>query len=165
MVVADSSALIPLIKAGRLDILINCFKNNITIPAEVWEEVVVEGRKIGKAIGDIEEIKHEFNILSVAQSDLLKIDGLEENDLKILSVAHKQKDILLTNDAELHDAAVAQKIRVWWLTALVFDSVKKNILSAQEGKTILLELISAGAYLRSEILAQALLLIDQIKKN
>ncbi|MBI2145585.1 hypothetical protein HYU18_04675 [Candidatus Woesearchaeota archaeon] len=162
--VVDSSVLIPLLNIGKLSLLIDCFKGEIIIiPDVVWSEVVGEGKALGKNVFSLEENKSRFKI--VGAQGTLKLAGLEKADLAVVSIAKMQKDILLTNDATVYNVAIMQNIKVWWLTALIFHAVKKEVVSSQEGKNILLELVSAGTHLRSEILAQALLILEKLGKS
>ena len=166
MVVVDSSVLIPLLNIGKLSLLINCFKGeSIIIPEAVWSEVVEEGKELGKSVSNLEENKSKFKLIGVQEKEMLKLEGLEKADLAVISIAKGQNDILLTNDATLYNVAITQNIKAWWLTALIFYAVKKNVVSSQEGKNILLELVTAGAYLKPAILAQALLTLEELGKN
>lgn len=166
MVVVDSSAIIPLLNIGKLNLLINCFKGeNIIIPEVVWNEVVKEGKLLGKIVSSLEENKSNFKLIYTKEKDILKIEGLERTDLAVLSIAKSQKDVLLTNDATMHKVALTQNIKTWWLTALIFYAVKRNIVSCDEGKDVLLELVSTGTHLRSEIIAQALLILEKLGRK
>ncbi|MBI2550077.1 hypothetical protein HYV83_02750 [Candidatus Woesearchaeota archaeon] len=164
--VVDSSVLIPLLNIGKLSLLISCFKGkSIIIPEVAWNEVVEDGKALGKSVSALEENKSKFRITGVQEKEMLKLEGLEKADLAVISLAKGQNNILLTNDATLYNVAITQNIKVWWLTALIFYAVKSNVVSSQEGKNILLELVSAGTYLKSEILAQALLTLEKLGKN
>ncbi len=164
--VVDSSVLILLLNIGKLGLLIYCFKGEtIIIPEVVWSEVVNEGKALGKSVSSLEENKSRFKLVGAQEKETLKLNGLEKTDLAVVSIAKAQNDILLTNDATIYNVAIMQNIKVWWLTALIFHAVKKEVVSSQEGKNILLELVSAGMHLRSEILAQALLILEKLGKS
>ena len=91
MVVVDSSAIIPLLNIGKLNLLINCFKGeNIIIPEVVWNEVVKEGKLLGKIVSSLEENKSNFKLIYTKEKDILKIEGLERTDLAVLSIAKSQ---------------------------------------------------------------------------
>ena len=137
LVVVDSSALIPLAKTGRVWLLSSCFGKKVVLPKVVWQEVVEEGKRLGKNVTPIEEAG--FRRASAKKS--LKIKGLEKEDLEVLSVAVESGDMLLTNDATLYSAAISQNIRVMWLTVLVVLAVKKKKLNASESRNAQFEIL------------------------
>ncbi len=157
MAVVDSSALIPLIKIGRLDLLRKVF-DEILIPEAVWEEVVVEGKKLGKAVKEFEEGKERwFKVVAGRKPDSTPM-SLEANDYQVFSTA--KDDILLTNDASLYYFALSQNGRPYWLTTLVLAAVKKKKISRNEAQDILLELVNTGGmHLKSDILSELLMII------
>lgn len=161
MVIVDSSALIPLIKIGRLDLIKKIFKHTI-IPSVVWEEVVVEGKKLGKPIVDLEEEKDWFKIIDVKKLDSSS-ESIQGTDLSIANLAKERKDVLLTNDAALYYYAISQNIKVWWLTTLLLACVKKKKIAKQEAENILLELVNtAKIHLKSDILSGLLLIMRNL---
>lgn len=164
MVIVDSSVLIPLLRVGRIELLFACF-NDVIVPEAVWEEVVIVGKELGKVFAAIEENAWRFKITKSGNEKLPEIKGLQINDLKVLAAAKVQNEVLLTNDAAVYEAAVAQSVKALWLTGLVLYAVRIKKLSPAEGKTAVLELVKAGAYIKSETLVQVLLLIDNIKKS
>ena len=164
MVVVDSSVIIPLLRIGKIEILFQCFEH-VVIPEVVWQEVVIQGKELGKTFSAIDENAKRFKIVKVEDEKLPAIKGLQENDLRILATAKIQNDILLTNDATIYDVALSQNIKAWWLTGLVLYAVKIKKLSPEEGRGIVLELVNAGAYLKSDILARVLLALSQIGKK
>ena len=164
MVVVDSSVIIPLLRIGKIEILFQCFER-VVIPEVVWQEVVIQGKELGKTFSAIDENAKRFKIVKVEDEKLPAIKGLQENDLRILATAKIQNDILLTNDATLYDVALSQNIKAWWLTGLVLYAVKIKKLSPEEGRSIVLELVNAGACLKSDILARVLLALSQTGKK
>lgn len=154
MVIVDSSAVIPLIKIGRLDIIRKLFKN-IIVPSVVWEEVVEEGKKLGKPVGEFEKGKDVWFKVEECKD--------EDADIAVLNLAKDKKDILLTNDAAVYYTGLSSDIKVWWLTTLLLSCVKNKKITKEEGENILLELVNtAGIYLRSEILSELLIIIKNL---
>lgn len=163
MAVVDSSILIPLLRIGKIGLLFKCF-NEVVIPKAVWDEVVTEGKELGKVFAAIEENAKRFKLVKLNDEAFPKIKGLQENDLKILQTAKIQDDLLLTNDAAVYGAALSQNIKAWWLTGLVIHAVKIKKLSPKEGRIIVLELVNSGAYLKSSVLTQLLLTLEKLGK-
>lgn len=154
MVVVDSSAIIPLIKIGKLDLIRKSFKN-IIIPSLVWDEVVEEGKKLGKPIS-------EFEIGKDIWFKIEKCKG-EEADLAVLNLAKEKKDLLLTNDAAMYYSGLSLNIKSWWLTTLLLSCVKNKKINKEEGENILLELVNAaGIHLKSDILSELLIIIKNL---
>ena len=154
MVIVDSSAIIPLIKIGRLDLIRKLFKN-IIIPSIVWREVVEEGKKLGKPINEFEKGRDIWFKVE-------KCEG-EEADVAVLGLTKEKEDILLTNDAAVYYNALSSNIKVWWLTTLLLACVKNKKISKEEGENILLELVNtAGIHLKSEILSELLIIIKNL---
>ncbi|MBI2574620.1 hypothetical protein HYV82_01930 [Candidatus Woesearchaeota archaeon] len=162
MVVVDSSVIIPLLNIGKVWILEKCFRTGIIIPRSVWIEVVEEGKRLGKNVLPVESASGGFDIVKCPEKELLSIKGLEKADLEVVSIAFSRKDIVITNDATLHSVAKSQGIDAWWLTTLIMHSVRIGVIGKEDGKNMLLELVSRGAYLKPEILSQLLLHIENI---
>ncbi len=162
MAVVDSSALIPLLKIGEIGLLEKCFSGRVIIPKIVWKEVVEEGKVLGKNVALLEEKKHDFKIIELSESEILKIAGLEKNDAEVFSVAIKEKDILITNDASIHLAARAHGLVAWWLPTLVLYSVKQKMASKEEGKDMILELVASGMYIKPQVLSRILLILEKL---
>lgn len=163
MVVVDSSALIPLIKIGRLDLLRNVFAK-ILIPEPVWEEVVTEGKRLGKPIREFEEGVDKWYKLARYGKKIEFIDkNLEKNDFIVFSIAKDNNEVLLTNDASLYYYALSQNVKSFWLTTLLLYAVKKKKLDKTEAENILLEMVNtAGLHLRSDILSELLGIIKNL---
>ena len=154
MVVVDSSAIIPLIKIGRLDLIKKLF-TKVIIPSAVWEEVVEEGKKEGRPLGEFEKGKDVW----------FKVENIQEDeaDAAVVNLAKKKKDILLTNDAAVYYTGISSNVKSWWLTTLLLVCVKKKKISKEEAEYILLELVnSAGIHLKSGILSELLMIIKNL---
>lgn len=162
MVVVDSSALIPLIKIGRLDLLRKVF-SRIIIPEPVWEEVVVEGKLLGKAVNQLEEGRDWISIRKSGKGSGAEEGNLDKNDFAVFKAAKDSADILLTNDAALYYYALSQNVKAYWLTTVLLLAVKKKKASKAEAEGILLELVNtAGMHLKSDILSELLMIIRNL---
>ena len=162
MVVVDSSALIPLIKIGKIDLLKKVF-NRIIIPEPVWKEVVEEGKRIGKSVGEFDGDREK--LFKVVKFDEAKPEdtNLEKNDFIVFKIAKNSNDILLTNDASLYYYALSQNVKSYWLTTIILVAVKGKKISKNEAENILLELVNtAGLYLKSDVLSELLMIIKNL---
>ncbi|MBI5002466.1 PIN domain-containing protein [Candidatus Woesearchaeota archaeon] len=166
MVILDSSAIIPLITIGKLELLRKNF-DKVVVPFVVWKEVVEEGKKLGKNTLSFEQGKDVwFEVVEQREEktkEIKSLHRLQENDALVFLLAKEHNDILLTNDAGLYSCCQAEGINVWWLTTLLLASVKKKIITRTEAEAALLALVnSAHIRLRGDILAQLLLIIKNL---
>ena len=147
MAVVDSSVIIHLARIGWLDLLEKCFKK-IKITPGIEKEIMQEDRteeQIKKSIGKWIEIKK----IEIGK----KSDILRSADMELIALAEKEEDFILTNDSEIVSFASAAKIETMWATTFLLACINKNILTKQEGKKILYDLVKAGMYLRTDTYA------------
>ena len=162
MAVIDSSALIPLIKIGRLDLLAKVF-DKILIPTPVWEEVAIEGKKLGKPVKEFVDGKGKWFSIYETKHKVNFDKSIEKNDYLVFLAAKDSNDILVTNDATLYYYALSQNVKCHWLTTLILLAAKSKTISKSDAQNILLELVnSAGLHLSSEILSELLIIIKSI---
>ena len=161
MVVVDSFALIPLIRIGRLDLLEKYFKK-IKITKEVYEEL------IAGLIG-VSEFEKACKSWIIANKELFELERLseleniEKADASVILFAQKEKDILLSGDLILINTAKSKNIECLWLTAFILKCIEKEIVSKEEAKQILLDMIQAGIRLKNDVYSHILKRIDEIK--
>ncbi len=163
MVVVDSSALIPLIKTGKLGLLRKVFAR-IVIPEPVWQEVAVEGKALGKPVRGLEEGKGKWFTVAKPKREISAAEGtLTKNDLAVFEIAKANADVLLTNDASLYYYALSQSVKAYWLTTVVLIAAKKRKVTKSEAENTLLELVSTGGMrLKSDVLSELLMMIRNL---
>ncbi len=166
MVVLDSSAVIPLLKIGKLDLIFHNF-SEIFVPVAVWEEVVVQGKEFGKQYALFEGNKEKFTHIPCQKKEdakeFAKNNSIDVADAEVLFLAKEKNDVLLTNDAALHACCVSQGVKVWWLTTLILASVKRKYITKKEAEEVLMQLVSAGGmHLRSDIFVELLLIVRNL---
>jgi len=167
MVVVDSSAIIPLIKIGKLKLLKKSFKK-IIVPEQVWQEIVIEGKKFNKPIKEFEDGRDKWYKVVNLDEKLEEEENLEKNDFIVFKIARDSKEILLTNDASLYYYALSQNVKCLWLTTLLLYATRKKIITKNEAEDILLELVNtAGIHLKSDVLSELLVIIKNlnVEKN
>ncbi len=167
MVVVDSSAIIPLIKIGKLELLKKSFKK-IIVPEQVWQEIVIEGKKFNKPIKEFEDGRDKWYKVVNLDEKLEEEENLEKNDFIVFKIARDSKEILLTNDASLYYYALSQNVKCLWLTTLLLYATRKKIITKNEAEDILLELVNtAGIHLKSDVLSELLVIIKNlnVEKN
>lgn len=158
MAVVDSSALIPLSRINKLSLLKEFF-GKVRITKDVYDEV-----KEGRGASEIDEACKtwiEVSEYSSGKRDALSmLEGIEQADASILLLAKKENAILLCNDYALITAARSKGIICWWITSFLLRCLKKGILSKEEAKQTLSDLIESGMRLSNEVYSAVLKDID-----
>ncbi len=167
MVVVDSSAIIPLLNIGKLELIRKNF-SEFVVPQIVWEEVVENGKLFGKPYSLFAQGKNVwFSIVSERKKEeaktFAKEQEIQEADAEIILLAKERNQILLTNDAAMYACCLTQGIQSWWLTTLVLASVKKKIITKNEAEQILFELVTTGnMHLRTDVFVELLLILKNL---
>ena len=149
MVAVDSSALIPLIRIGKLYLLEKYFKK-IKITKEIYNELI--SGVVG--VSDFEEACNSWIIIFKEFKEYEKISELEnigKVDASIILLAKKEKETLISGDYMLINVAKSKGIECLWLTAFIIKCAEKSIIDKEEAKQILLDLIDAGMRLNNQI--------------
>ncbi len=150
MVVADSSSIIHLVRTGNIKLL-KTFFGEIKITKEILKEITEEN-KIG-----LSEIKKGLESWIIVKEikivDQEEFGGLEKGDIEVILLAEKDRDIILTNDLALITVAKTKNIDCWWLTTFVLKCLYKHIISKQEAKELLFDLVKSGLHLKIEVYA------------
>ena len=151
MVIVDSSILIHLSRIGKLSLLKKFFEK-IKITKYIYEEV-----KVGKrGSSEIEKACKEWIILSKQRkfeeiNDISRLEGIEKADASIILLAKEEKDILLSNDYALIIVARSKGIECWWLVTFLLRCLDKELITKEEAKQILFDLIEAGMRLHNAV--------------
>jgi len=145
---------------GRLDLLKKLY-GKIMIPQEVWNEVVTKAQ--GRAgASELETGTREgwIKVERVTLPKRLLDEGAEEVDAEVIALAKKMHLTLLTNDRVLVTIARTTGVEARWLTQAVIEASKAKILSTREARVLLRDLVRAGLRIRSEVLAEAVHMIE-----
>ncbi len=149
--ISNSTPLICLAKIKQLELLKKLFKK-IIIPESVMKEVMIEGKPgfsvIDNAIKEgwivVENPKKNFNINL----------GKGENDA--IALAKEKNDSLIIDDSIAIKIADSMNIKCIRTTKVIFLALEDNILNKEQAKTLFLELIQQGYYIRPDIYAKIL---------
>lgn len=162
MTILDSSALIPLARTGNLNLL-NQLEQLKTTP-EIRKEVLEQGK--GKK--GTSELKKLFEKVEVKETnskkaeEIVKLEGITKADASLTLLAEKEEEVLLSNDKALIQIARMKNIECYWLTTLILISVKKGILSKDEAKEILYNLVQEGMNLKNNVYTKIMREIDKM---
>ena len=161
MVAVDSSAIMPLLRIGKLFLLEKYFKK-IKITKEVYNELI-------SGVIWVSEIEEGCKTWINVSESLKEVDKLSElenvsyADASIILLAQKEKDILISGDYMLINVAKSKNIECIWLTAFIIKCVEKKILNKVEAKGTLMDLINAGMRLNNQVYSLILMKIDETK--
>ena len=152
MVVVDSSALIPLARIGRLDLVATQF-DEIRTTEDVRNEVLIEG-KPGTA--RLESFLDEIEISTRPEdaSEVARLEGLSTTDASVILLAEGTNDVVLANDRALIDVARTHGVDSWWPTTLLLACAKDDTLSADAATEVLYDLVDAGMNLHPKVYAR-----------
>lgn len=152
MVVVDSSALIPLAWAGRLDSIAAVF-DEVETTGEVRGEVLVEGKRGTAAL---ESFLEEATVREApAEAErVADLEGIAIADASVVLLAEDRRDVLLANDKGLLTVARSHGVECWWVTTLVLKCVKSGVFTAEEGSEVLYDLVDSGMNLHPKVYSQ-----------
>ena len=84
------------------------------------------------------------------------MERIEKADASIILLAKERQDILLSNDFALIMVARSKGIECWWLTTFLLRCIEKKIITKNEAKQILFDLVQAGMRLSNDVYATIL---------
>jgi predicted nucleic acid-binding protein len=160
IVVSNSSPLIYLAKLNRLTLLRSLF-SDVSIPSEVYNEVVRKGKQHGflevkcveRAIEEgwmkVREAKRERKLLMFQELDL--------GEVEVLSLAIQLKaSLVLIDDASGRLVAEALGLNSKGTVYVILKAARAGAITKGEAKNLITELISAGFWISSEIVGKIL---------
>ena len=140
IVVSDSTPLIQLAKAGRLDLLFSLY-NKILITEDVYGEVVEEGLIlekedaviINKHIGKRIQIKNPGS----SSMHIIRKYSIHKGEAGSILLAQETNALLLMNERDGRNAAKSEGIKVKGSIGILFDALKKGVIDREEALRIL----------------------------
>lgn len=159
MVIVDSSALIPLAWIGRLDLLEEAF-DDISTTNLVHSEVLTEGKR---GTATLREFLEDVSIHEIPSDagEVAELEGIAEADASVILLADKNDEPLLANDKALLEVARSYGVDGWWITTLLLRSTKDDIVTAEEAKNILYDLVDEGMNLHPKVYTQVQRKLDE----
>jgi predicted nucleic acid-binding protein len=152
MAVVDSSALIPLARVGRLDLVAAVFED-VATTAPVESEVIVDGKPGTAALREFfEDVRVDEapdDAASVAEAD-----GIAVADASVILCARSRDAPLLANDRGLITVARSHGVDCWWVTTLLLKATATGVLDSDEATDALYDLVDAGMNLDPQVYAQ-----------
>ncbi|KXB05126.1 hypothetical protein AKJ48_00240 [candidate division MSBL1 archaeon SCGC-AAA261O19] len=161
MIVSDSSPLIYLAKIGRLTLLKDLYKE-VIVSDGVIGEVLIKGKpgttEIEKALDEGWSRRVKAKIDFDPESD-----GISKVDAELICLARDKGLQLLTNDRALFYCAKSHGVKSEWFTLMIIKATKSDLLSPDDAEELLTELVHSGLRIRSEVLAELVRQIRDLK--
>ena len=157
-VVSNSTPLIFLAKIGKLNLLEKIFKT-IYIPNEVYQEVVIKGKEKGYSDSFLVENYVNKKIIVIKDTEIKKLTqmpiGKGEQESIELAMKLDIQDILMDDGkgrkiARLYN--LQPKGTIWVLS----KGFELDLISKEDLKNSIMELIKCGFRIREEILVEIL---------
>lgn len=160
MVVVDSSAVIPLARVGRLDLIANSFESVRTTQA-VQEEVLVEGKP---GMSALQTFFNDVSIQSIPPEaeQIAELEGLAVADASVLLLADERSEVLLANDRGLIEVGRALGVDCWWVTTLLLSLTKEGDLTGDEAGDLLYDLVDTGMNLHPKVYSRVLAALEDL---
>lgn len=149
MVVVDSSALIPLARVGRLD-LISAVFSDIRTTEGVRDEVLTEGKRGTASIASFMDDVAICEMPADAE-DVASLEGVAVTDASVIVLADEGEEVLLANDKGLISVARSHGVECWWVTTLLLKCTKEGVLTATEATDVLYDLVDSGMNLSPKV--------------
>lgn len=156
---ADATPLIHLSRVGRLGLLRGLF-GSVIVPREVYREVVVTGRALGRAdalvmdeaVGDWIEVREPDEGQERRIEALLEGVPLGRGEAECIVMARDGDLPVVLDDVVAVKTARRLGVKTYWTTSIVLLAVARHLLTKEEGREIVEELVRSGLRIRPEVL-------------
>ncbi|MEF8820673.1 MAG: hypothetical protein V5A52_00200 [Halovenus sp.] len=160
MAVVDSSALIPLSWVGRLDLIDAVWDERRTTEA-VREEVLTEGKPGTAALKTfLEDV--QIDGTPPRSEAVAELEGVGVTDASVVLLADETETVLLANDKALVEVARTHGVECWWGTTVLLKCTKDGIVSPEEAKTVLYDLVDEGMNRHPKVYTQVQKKLDEL---
>lgn len=160
----------PLIYLGKLMILdkLKHLKRKLLIPQQVFTEVVVEGKKLGKEDAFlVEKLINEglFKIKAAEKATLnyfLKMPALDAADAEVLALAKNLSGSVIVDETACRTTAKFEGIKCHGSVFLLFLLYKKGIISKVDVKSYLDKMLKIGWRCSPELYAAMIQKLEEL---
>ena len=162
MIVSNSSPLIFFGKQGKLSLLKTCFKQ-VLIPRGVYDEIS-KSEDTSETIALMEAIEDKWvRIEDIKINKALETDNIGKGEREAISLAHKNKSLLLIDDDNARRYAEILNVEVHGTLYVILLSCSKKFITKSEAKDILEGMILDGFYISVEVYSRFLSLLGYLK--
>ncbi len=167
MIISNASPLMYLAKLKKISLLELLFRE-ITIPSQVYEEVVILGKKENFADAfTVEQAKNEGWLVVENISQKKEIEALaaeiDFGEAAVIALARKHSaSLLLMDDASARTIAESFGFKVKGTLFVLLRAYKKKIIGKEEVRHLLAQLVREGFRISQELYVQVL---EEIEKS
>ncbi len=150
MVISNTTVILYLLKARRVDLLQNVY-SHVIIPPEVYAELTVKGEEYAQEVEGCKRLV-ERKFLIVKTVERIQHFGLDKGENAALSLCKEQKEQeFLSDDNGARKAARLQGFQVKGTLGILLLNLEKGGITRGEFFGILDTLINSGFYLSPEV--------------
>ncbi len=168
MIISNSTPLIHLARIEKLELLSKLFEM-VIIPKTVFDEVVIEGEEKGyldaKIIRKATEAWVEIRELNKEETkeleNILKIGPIGKAEGEAITLANSMKLPLLIDDSIGQKIARSLSIETYWTTSIILKAYEKRIVTKQEARKIIEDLINSGLRVKPEVVVELLKVLEE----
>lgn len=167
MLVFDSTPLIYLAKASKIELLKNIGEKKV-IPKEVYREVVLRSRELGKDNANVVENAIKSRIFEVAKvnkdelySELSRNPNLIIADVEVIVLAKSRGATAVLDDEYARDAAETAGVKTRSTIFLMLGLLKQGTITRDEARAAVNAMIKEGWRCSTELYAEVLEKIER----
>ncbi len=162
-VVCNASPLIYLSKLGRLDLLHALFEK-VILPSEVWDEVVVKGKKERPTEASaVENACKKGWVKCISSSQGHRHEELDIGESAVISLAQESKiNNVLIDDAAARKVAEGYGLQVRGTLFVIVEAYRKKAINKQQAEGLVFALLLKGFRMAPELYAECLRELSRI---
>ncbi len=166
MIVSDTTPLLHLARAGRLDLLPKLY-GKVVVPPSVWEEARGRDESRPEAHG-LEEAKDAWlEVRSLSARDRRKSEALRRTapvgrgEADAIALAELLKAAVLVDDRVAVDLARMRRLDTRWTTSVVLEAYRRGILDRKAARAAVEDLVVSGLWIRQDVLLRVLAILGE----
>lgn len=141
--------------------MLKAMYGTIFIPREVYTETVERGKEkkivdagiIEKAVGEgLIEVKELSKAQEMEAERLCSLAAIGRGEAEAIVLARDSKSELVIDDAVALGVAKLYSLKTLWTTTLIMEAVRRGVLTRQNAKRTIEDLVTAGYRLAEDVL-------------
>jgi predicted nucleic acid-binding protein len=152
-IVSNATPLIYLAKSNKLSLL-QTIVNQVLIPEAVFQEVVIEGKRLGE--------KDSYRVEKAISQGWLKVKkvnnrisfefSLHAGEIEVISLAREMEiKTVIIDDAKARSAAELAGLIPVGTLGIILHAIKNNIINFDEFLSTLEDIIESGFYIKDDV--------------
>ena len=162
LAIVDSSVIIHLLRIGKLELLKKYFKK-ILISEDIFQELkqgVTGLSTFEQACKSWIKIENPKNLSEI--SLIVKSEQVSKADASLIVLAEEKKQLIISNDYALIMIARSKNIKCWWMTTFLLRCAKEKVVTKNETKKILFQLVQVGLRINNSVYTFMLQEIEEL---